>query len=172
VHASGTAGRTGLLVLAAVSLALALAGTGLVAAAAQVRHGPSAANQALTDQPATRQVLATVSTGVSAIYSYSYADLGVTRRAAQRVLAGQAAAQYQELFVLLQRNVAAQQLTVKSRVVQDGVSWLSRGTAQVLVFIDQTSTRGNHQAASARAQLAITAQWRGGRWLITGIQAR
>jgi Mce-associated membrane protein len=159
-------------VLGAASLVLALAGTGLVVAATQVRDGPAAANQALTSQPATRQVLAAVSTGVSAIYSYSYADLAVTQRAARRVLAGQAAAQYQELFPLLQRNVAAQQLTVESRVVRAGVSWLSGSSAQVLVFIDQTSTRGHNKGSSARAQLAITAQWRGGRWLITGIQAR
>jgi Mce-associated membrane protein len=124
------------------SLLLALAGTGLLVAAAQVRGSPAAANRALTDQAATRQVLSEVTAGVSAIYSYSSADLGATQRAARRVLAGQAAAQYRELFPLLQRDAAGQQLTVVSRVVRAGVSSLSGNTAQVLVFIDQTTTRG------------------------------
>lgn len=162
----------GPLVLVVASLALALAGAGLVIAAAQASSSPAAVNQALTDQAATRQVLATVSADVGAIYSYSYTDMTATQRAAQRVLAGQAAAQYRELFPLLLRNAGGQQLTVVSRVVRAGVSYLSANTAKVLVFIDQTATRGHNKGSSAPAQLAITAQLRGGRWLITGINAR
>jgi Mce-associated membrane protein len=158
--------------LAVASLVLALAGTGLLVAAAQVRASPAAANRALTDQAATRQVLTEVTAGVSEIYSYSSANIGSAQRAAQRVLAGQAAAQYRELFSLLQRDAAGQQLTVVSRVVRAGVSFLSGDTAHVLVFINQTATRGHNKGSSARAQLDITAQLRGGRWLITGIEAR
>lgn len=154
------------------SLVLALAGTGLLIAAAQARDSPAAANHALTDQAATRQVLASVTADVSAIYSYSSADIGAAQRAAQRVLAGQAAAQYRELFPLLRRDAAGQQLTVVSRVVRAGVSFLSPDTAHVLVFINQTATRGHDKGSNARAQLAITAQLRGGQWLITGIEAR
>jgi Mce-associated membrane protein len=162
----------GPLVLVVASLVLAFTGSGLVIAAAQTRSSPASVNQALTDQAATRQVLATVSADVSAIYSYSYTDMGTTQRAAQRMLAGQAAAQYRELFPLLLRNVGGQQLTVVSRVVRAGVSYLSADTAQVLVFIDQTATRADNKGSSTRAQLAITAHMRGGRWLITGIDAR
>jgi Mce-associated membrane protein len=160
------------MVLVAASLALALAGTGLLIAAAQARGSPAAANRSLTDQAATRQVLAAVTVGVSAIYSYSSADIGPAQRAAQRVLAGQAAAQYRELLPVLLRDAAGQQLTVVTRVVRAGVNSLSGSAAQVLVFIDQTATRGHNKGSSARAQLAITAQWSGGRWLITGIEAR
>jgi Mce-associated membrane protein len=162
----------GPLVLAVASLVVALAGTGLLIAAAHVRGSPAAANGAVTDQAATRQVLTAVAADVSAIYSYSSADIGAVQQAAQQFLAGQAAAQYQELLPLLRRNAAGQQLTVVSRVVRAGVTYLSADSAQVLVFIDQTVTRGHNNGSTARAQLAITAQLRGGRWLITGIEAR
>jgi Mce-associated membrane protein len=161
----------GPLVLAGLSLVLALAGTGLVIAAAQVRGGPAAANTAVTDPAASRRVIAAVSAEVSAVFSYSYADIPATQRAAQHMLAGQAAAQYREIFPLLS-NATAEQLTVVSRVTQAGVMQLSGNTAQVLVFIDQTATRAHDKSASARAQLTVTAQLRGVRWLITGIQAR
>jgi Mce-associated membrane protein len=162
----------GPLALAVASVVLALAGAGLLIGAAQVRSSPAAANRALTDQAATRQVLAQVTAGVSAIYSYSSADIGAAERAAQRVLAGQAAAQYRELFPLLQRDAAGQQLTVVSRVIRAGVSFLSSDTAHVLVFINQTATRGHNKGSNVPAQLAITAQLRGSRWLITAIEAR
>ena len=164
--------RRGPLVLMVASLVLALAGAGLLIAAAQVRGSPAATNRALTDRAETRQVLSAVTDGVNAIYSYSSADTGAAQNAARQVLAGQAAAQYRELFPLLEHGAAGQQLTVVSRVVRAGVSSLSGNTAQVLVFIDQTATRGHNKPSSARAELAITAQLRGGRWLITGIEAR
>ncbi|MBV9854155.1 MAG: hypothetical protein JOY82_06470 [Streptosporangiaceae bacterium] len=152
-------------------LVLAGVGAGLTAAAAQLRGGRAAVNRALTDPAATRQVIAAVSADVSEIYSYSYTGIGATERAAQRVLAGQAAAQYRELTPALQQAVG-EQLTVVTRVDQAGVRWLSGGTAQLLVFMDQTATRGHNKGTSVPAQIAVTAQLIAGRWRITSIEAR
>lgn len=160
----------GPLLLFAASLLLTAAGAGLLALAAQLRGSPPAANGALTDAAATRQVTASVSAGVSQIYSYSYTDLAATRAAARRVLAGRAAAQYRQLSPELGAAVS-QRLTVVTKVTSIGVSSLTAGSARLLVFLDQTVTRaGAKPNAPVPAQLTVTATRSGGRWLITSIQ--
>lgn len=160
-----------LLALFAVSFTLVLAGSGLLAAAAGLRGTPAAANRALTDRTTTRQVIAAVSTDISEIYSYSYADIPSTTAAAARVLTGQAAAQYRELSPML-RDAVSQRLTVATRVVRAGVITLIGDTAQLLVFLDQRATRGDTKESSVRAQLMVTARFSDGQWRIASIEAR
>jgi Mce-associated membrane protein len=157
--------------LGVLSVLLAAVGAGLTVRAAQLRDGQAAANRAFTDAAATSQVITAVSAGVSEIYSYTYTDLSATRQAARRVLAGQAAAQYDQLSPELSAAVT-ERLTVVTRVTRIGVSSLMSGSASLLVFLRQTSTRDGRPAGSVPAQLEITARLAGGRWLITGIDAR
>jgi Mce-associated membrane protein len=161
----------GPLALGVLSVLFAAVGAGLTVRAAQLRDSPAAANGALTDAVATSQVIAAVSTGVSDIYSYTYTDLAATRQAARRVLAGRAAAQYAQLSPALS-DAVAERLTVVTRVTRIGVSSLTPGSARLLVFLRQTVTRDGRPAGSVPAQLEITARLTGGRWLITGIDAR
>jgi Mce-associated membrane protein len=90
---------------------------------------------------------------------------------AARVLTGQAAAQYRQLLPALQ-GAASQRLTVTTRVTRIGVSSLTAGSARLLVFLDQTTTRDGKRGAPATAQLEVTARLSGGTWLITTIDAR
>lgn len=150
---------------------LAAAGTAGLLLAARVGGGPATANRALTDAAATRQVTAAVSVGLREIYSYSYTDLAATQRAAGRVLTGQAAAQYAQLSPAL-HGAASQRLTVTTRVSRIGVSALTSDSARLLVFLDQTVTRGGKPSAPVAAQLEVTARLVRGNWLITGIDAR
>lgn len=160
-----------LVALFAAGLALVVAGAGLLAAAAGLRDSPAAANRALTDQPATSQVIAAVSADVTEIYSYSYTDVPRTVAAAARVLTGQAAAQYRELSPML-RDAVSQRLTVATRVVRAGVIALTGSTAQLLIFLDQMTARGDTKPTAVPAQLVVTAQLSGGRWRIASIEAR
>lgn len=150
-------------VIAAVGLALAFAGAALRA---------PAANSALVDQTATRQVITAVSDEVTAVFSYSYASIGVTRRAAASALAGPAAHQYRLLFSQVVAHGPAEKLTLTSRVVRAGVIRLSGGSAELLLFLDQKWIRGAAQPVAAAAQLDVVAQLSGGRWRITAIAAR
>jgi Mce-associated membrane protein len=163
----------GLLALFAGVLVLTLAGAGLLLAAARVRDSPAAANQAVTDPAATRQVIGVVSADLAKIFSYSYTDLPATERSARQVLTGSAATQYFTLFPQL-RTAVGQHLSLVTRVVHAGVTQLSGSRADLLVFLDQTATRGSATVSSTpyHAQLAIAAQFRAGRWQITGIDAR
>jgi Mce-associated membrane protein len=164
----------GPLALGVLSVLLAVVGAGLTVRAAQLRDSPAAANRAFTDAAATSQVIAAVSTGVSEIYSYSYTDLAATPRAADRVLAGQAAAQYRQLAPELSQAVT-ERLTVVTRVTRIGVSSLTPDSARLLVFLDQTATRGagkTGKSSTVPAQLDVIARLSGGTWRITNIESR
>lgn len=163
-------GPLALLVLFAVSGLLTAAGAAALVLTARLDGSPAAANRALTDSAVTRQVAAAVSAGVTEIYSYSYTDLAATQRAARRVLTGRAAAQYQELLPAL-HGAVSQRLTVVTRVTRTGVISLAAGSARLLLFLDQTVTRGDGKPnAPVTAQLTVTARLSGGTWLITSIQ--
>jgi Mce-associated membrane protein len=161
----------GPLALFVLSVLLAVVGAGLTVRAAQLRDNPAAANRAFTDATATSQLTAAVSADVSEIFSYSYPDLAATLRAADRVLAGQAAAQYRQLAPELDQAVG-QRLTVVTRVQAVGVSSLTPDSAQLLIFLDQTATRGTGKSSTVPAQLDVTARLSGGTWRITNIESR
>jgi Mce-associated membrane protein len=163
----------GQVALSGAVVLLIAAGTALTAATVEVRHSPAASNRALTDATATRQVAAAVSSDLVQIFSYTYTNLRPTQLAARAVLAGTAARQYGELFPEL-HNAVGQKLSVTSKVSYAGVTRLSGGSAQLLVFMNQTATRGLAAVGNTpyHAQLAITAQLHDGRWRIVAIAAR
>jgi Mce-associated membrane protein len=169
--ASGPRHWRGPLALFTASLLLAATGAVLLILAAQLHGSPAAANRAFTDATATSQLTTAVSAEVSEIFSYSYPDLAATLHAADHVLAGQAAAQYRQLAPELDQAVS-QRLTVITRVKAIGVSSLTPDSAQLLVFLDQTATRGTGKSSTVPAQLEVTARLSGGTWQITNIESR
>jgi Mce-associated membrane protein len=162
----------GPLVLIAIALVLILAGGGLTIATMRITGSPTATNSALVDPASTQQVTADVSAEVSQFFSYSYTDLAADQRAAEAGLTGQILRQYGELFSVITRNAAAQQLTVTATVVRAGVIRLSGDHAQVLVFLDQQATRRGARSSPVAAQLVVMAQRSDGRWRITGMESR
>lgn len=158
--------------LVVLGLAVLIAGAGVVLTAAGAARRSPAANLALVNQATTRRVIAAVSGEVNAIFSYSYTNIGATRRAAATALTGSAARQYRLLFSQVTSHGPAQKLTLMSHVVRAGVISLSGGSAQVLLFLDQKWVRGTSQPVTAAAQLDVTARLSGGRWRITTISAR
>jgi Mce-associated membrane protein len=139
-------------------------------AAHSLRAAAANANSALADRAATDAVRRAVSGAVNTIFSYSYADVGKTRVAAQRLLAGAAIRQYDQLFALVERQAPREKLVVTTKVTQAGVELLTGNRARLLVFADQQDTRaGTSQASYGGAMFAVTAVRRGSRWLIENI---
>ncbi|WP_369374883.1 hypothetical protein [Streptomyces sp. cg36] len=139
---------------------------------AQARDAPAAANHALTDRAATDQVLDEVGGAVSRVFSYGPTTLARTHDDARALLGGRAAKEYEELFRTVQQRVPQQGLTLTTRVSRAGVTRLTDTHAELLLFLDQTSTRRGAQAATVAAQLSVTAEHTGGHWRITEIEAR
>lgn len=135
-----------------------------------LRTAAAGANVALADRRATATVERDITAAVNTIFSYSYADTGRTRAAAQAVLTGTAVRQYDQLFALVRREAPAQKLIVSTRVTNIGVELLTGSLARLLVFASQQDTRaGTSQSSYGGAMFAVTAVRHGGRWKITTI---
>jgi Mce-associated membrane protein len=140
-----------------------VAGHGLRATAAT-------ANTALVDKSASASVQRAVTSAVEVIFSYSYADVAKTHKAAQAVLTGAAIRQYDQLFALVEQQAPKEQLVVVTKVTSTGVELLTGDRARILVFANQQDTRaGTSQASYSGAMFAVTAVNRDGHWLISNI---
>jgi Mce-associated membrane protein len=128
-------------------------------------------NQAVIDQTRTTQVIGQVSTALNQVFSYSYSDPAPNADAATKWLTGDAVAQYRTLFKQLQQAAPGQKLTLVTKVVTAGVSALVGDQAQLLVFLDQKSTRASDGTSSvAAAQVLIGAEQQDGNWRITELK--
>ncbi|MGA5195753.1 hypothetical protein [Streptomyces exfoliatus] len=159
-------------VLPAAVAVLLLAGSAFFHLADQLRSTPSARNHALTDPGATTRVSGDIGEGLARVFSYAPAGADAAERSARTVLAGRAARQYTELFAQVRASLVEQRLTLTTQAVRTGVIELDGNRARLLVFLDQTSRRDKAAATSAAAQLTVTAEFRGDRWLIVDIKAR
>jgi Mce-associated membrane protein len=158
------------LMLGAVTVILGAFGIWATAHASSLRAQSAQRSTALTDPAATSAVRTQIDSAVQTIFSYSYANTGATRQAAQRLLTGPAIKQYDSLFALVQQQAPAQKLVVTTTVTNSGVELLTGDQARVLVFVNQQDTRaGTSQTSYGGAMLAVTAVLQAGRWKIENI---
>lgn len=151
--------------MAATAFVLAVVGAVLLVTAPS---GSADANLAVVDEQATAAVVGQVDTALQRVLSYRYSAPEATKAAAQQVLVGDAAHQYDVLFRALQQKAAGQQLTLSAHVVTAGVTSLSATHAELLVFLDQSSTRASDGTTStSAAQLRVAAVRTGNRWRIS-----
>ncbi|QUH05212.1 hypothetical protein HUO13_34510 [Saccharopolyspora erythraea] len=161
---------TALLVATAVFAVLALL-FGLQVRSLQV-SGP-AANDALTDGPATSEINGQVSDAVTKVFSYDFADTAKTERAANEVLTGQAVDEYNRLFATVKQQAPLQKLVVTTTVKASGVTRLQDDRAEVLLFVDQQAVRTDSgQTNVGPAQIVVGVEKQGDRWKINKITQR
>ena len=162
--------RRAVAILGAVTVILGTFGVWATVASGSVGASAAPQNVALTDGAATKAVDRQITSAVNTIFSYNFADTGVTRQAAQRLLTGPAVRQYDTLFALVATNAPAQKLIVTTRVTNSGVELLTGNRARVLVFANQQDTRaGTGQTSYAGAMFAVTAVRQDGKWKIENI---
>ncbi|WP_326569724.1 hypothetical protein VSH64_01310 [Amycolatopsis rhabdoformis] len=128
------------------------------------------ADDALVDQATTTEVRDQVSSAVKALFSYDYANLDRTSRAAAAVLSGAAVGQYQAQFAPASKRATDGKLIRTTTVRSVGVRTLHGDDASLLLFLDQqTILPGGAAPQSSVAQLAVTAHRLDGQWKITGL---
>ncbi|SDD67948.1 hypothetical protein [Streptomyces sp. AmelKG-A3] len=177
-EATGTTGasprRTRWLRVLAGALTVALLATGatLFVKGQRLRDTPATSNHALTDTEATDRVSGEVGSALSKVFSYGPRSTAATKETAKRVLAGKALQQYAALYGQVEKQAADQKLTLTTQVVHAGVTRLGTGSAHLLVFLDQVYEREGKAATTAAAQLSVTAELRGGRWVVVEITSR
>jgi len=129
-------------------------------------------NQALVDLPATSDVSSQVGDAVKAVFSYDYANLARTERAASEVLTGDAVGQYRTQFASARTRATAEKLIRTTTVRAIGVRSLRGDSADLLLFLDQqTVAQGGGAPTSSVAQLAVTARRVDGRWKLATLTA-
>ncbi|MFC7617949.1 hypothetical protein ACFQV2_35650 [Actinokineospora soli] len=144
------------------------AGVVLQGEADRLTSGADRSNTAFTDPAATAEVKSKIVSALERALSYDYRDLDKTAVAVREVLAGRAVCEYDALFGQLKEVAPAQKLVHTTIVRELGVRSLTGDRAEVLVFIDQTSTRvEKKQTTASGAQLGVTAERVDGQWKIT-----
>ncbi|MGW5718903.1 hypothetical protein ACWEVP_22215 [Amycolatopsis sp. NPDC003865] len=129
-------------------------------------------NEALVDSAGTAAVSAEVGDAVKAVFSYDYANLARTERAASDVLVGDAVRQYRDQFASARTRATAEKLVRTTTVRAVGVRSLVGDDASLLLFLDQqTVTQGGGAPSSSVAQLAVTAKRIDGRWKLATLTA-
>ena len=128
-------------------------------------------NTALSDASGTAEAGKQISAALGTVFSYRYDDPAKSEQAAKELLTGPALAQYDQLFGQVRKLAVDQQLVVTSTAVASGVKLLDGDRAALLVFLDQTGTRGDGQRSTGAAQLSVTAERVGGKWRVTGMSA-
>ncbi|MFI1956886.1 hypothetical protein ACH46L_03090 [Streptomyces althioticus] len=159
-------------VAAGAAAVLVLGGCVFLRAAHELRSDESARNRALTDTEATSRVAGDVGSALARVFSYTPDGTAAAERSARTALDGKAARQYTALFDRVRQDLTAQRVTLSTRAVRTGVVELDGDRARLLVFLDQTSRRGEDAATTAAAQLAVTARLEDDRWRIVDIEPR
>jgi Mce-associated membrane protein len=159
--------------LIAATIALAGLGVWFRLEATSLWDDPATANHALVDPAATSKVIGDVNAALGKVFSYRYDNTAATEQAAKETLKGNAQNQYNDLFAQVQQQAPAQKLMLSTNVVDSGVTMLQGEHAQLLVFLDQSATRGdNNQSSLAAAELTVTAQCQGDHWVITDLRMK
>jgi Mce-associated membrane protein len=170
VPVAGPRRRRAPLVFAAVAVVMA-ALAGWCTLEARSTNAVVAHNSALSDVAGTADAGKQISAALGTVFSYRYDDPAKSERAAGDVLTGPALAQYEQLFGQVHKLAVDQKLVVTSTAVAAGVKLLDGDRAALLVFLDQTGTRGDGQRSTGAAQLSVTAERVAGKWRVTGMSA-
>ncbi|MFD5826035.1 hypothetical protein [Lentzea sp. NPDC060358] len=126
---------------------------------------------ALVDAGTTSAVNGQVREAVEKSFSYNFADVAATEKAAKELLTGRALCQYNAVFGPVREVAPQQKLVVTVRVVSSAVSSLKDGRATVLVFADQVTTRTtDNQTGGGTAMLRVSAVDDSGRWKIDNME--
>ena len=164
---------TTLACLAAAAVLLAAAATWFAFEASSLRAGNPEANGALVDAGATADVTEDVSAAVESVFSYNYAGLDRTRRAAERVLLDNALRQYNQKFAAVSETAKKRQLVRTTSVRAIGVRSLREDTARVLVFLDQQTLSSDKDGRTqTTVYLEVAAKKVGGSWKIAQLGGR
>ncbi|WP_394615319.1 hypothetical protein JNUCC0626_36815 [Lentzea sp. JNUCC 0626] len=128
-------------------------------------------DEALVDSAATSEVNGQIREAVEKSFSYNFADVESTEKAAKELLTGKALCQYNAVFGPVKEVAPQQKLVVTVRVVSSAVSSLKDGHATVLVFADQVTTRTtDNQTGGGTAMLRVSAVDDSGRWKIDNME--
>ncbi|GLY66346.1 hypothetical protein [Amycolatopsis taiwanensis] len=155
-----------------VLTAMIVLGAGVSVWAWSQARAPHGGNVAVADTAATAEVSDQVGAAVKQVFSYDYANLDRTERAASSLLVDAAVSQYQASFAAAKQQAVDQKLVRTTTIGSIGVRELTAEEARLLVFVDQqTLNTVTNQQNSSVAALEVEARKVDGAWKIAGMTA-
>ena len=137
-------------------------------ASAQEVTGPE--NRALIDIARTEELLTHAKEVSEQLFSYSYTDLRKHEGTFAALTTGEFRTKYIELFADIVSQADDMKLTMTSTVNDAAVRVLNDDHAEALVFLDQSSTRGDTNATTAAgAMFLLTFTPVDGDWKVSDI---
>ncbi|MBM7770365.1 Mce-associated membrane protein [Actinokineospora baliensis] len=130
--------------------------------------GVDSTNEALVNAALTSEVTGRLTVAVERTLSYSYTDLDANAQAVKETLAGTATCEYDKLFGQVRKLAPEQKLVLTTKVRKIGVTRLAGDRADLLVFVDQSTTRADQgQTTASGAVFGVRAEKLDGAWKIT-----
>lgn len=128
-------------------------------------------NTALLDVAKTAQVKDQVSKATEALFSYDYNNIAKTETSAADLLVNdEVRGKYNLLMGEVKRLAPQQKMVVTCKVTRSAVIRLEGDRADVMVFVDQRSTRADtNKTTAGSAQLHLNAELQGDKWKITAM---
>ncbi len=156
---------------ALVVVGLLLAATAVLFKIQADEVSSSTNNTALLDVAKTAQVKDQVSKATEALFSYDYNNIAKTETAAGDLLVNdEVRAKYNLLMGEVKRLAPQQKMVVTCKVTRSAVIRLEGDRADVMVFVDQSSTRADtNKTTAGSAQLHLNAELQGDKWKITAM---
>lgn len=125
------------------------------------------------DTRAMTEVNGHVKDALEKIFSYSYDKVDEAGAAAREVLAGTAVGEYDKLITQVKTLAPEQRLVLATRVTSIGAKSVDGDRAELLVFLDQVSTRvDTGKTSGSAAALSVTAERQNGHWKIVELIPR
>jgi Mce-associated membrane protein len=125
------------------------------------------------DTRAMTEVNGHVKDALEKIFSYSYDKVDEAGAAAREVLAGTAVGEYDKLIAQVKTLAPEQRLVLATRVTSIGAKSVDGDRAELLVFLDQVSTRvDTGKTSGSAAALSVTAERQNGQWKIVELIPR
>ncbi|RSN56979.1 hypothetical protein DMH01_26265 [Amycolatopsis sp. WAC 04182] len=165
------ASRQLILAGALVVVGLLLAATAVLFKIQADEVSSSTNNTALLDVAKTAQVKDQVAKATEALFSYDYNNIAKTETAAGDLLVNdEVRAKYNLLMGEVKRLAPQQKMVVTCKVTRSAVIRLEGDRADVMVFVDQSSTRADtNKTTAGSAQLHLNAELQGDKWKITAM---
>lgn len=156
---------------ALVVVGLLLAATAVLFKIQADEVSSSTNNTALLDVAKTAQVKDQVAKATEALFSYDYNNIAKTESAAGDLLVNdEVRAKYNLLMGEVKRLAPQQKMVVTCKVTRSAVIRLEGDRADVMVFVDQSSTRADtNKTTAGSAQLHLNAELQGDKWKITAM---
>jgi Mce-associated membrane protein len=129
-------------------------------------------NQAFVDAAATQTVLDQASSAIASVFSYDYRKLDDGLQLAKSRGTDAYVAQYTDLLNKLRPTATKQKQSATTKVVGAGVRELHADSAKLVVFYDQTITRGDtNKTATAGLAAEVVLKLVAGVWKLDSMNS-